>query len=64
MAERIPRKMKFESIELPPKETNGKVTPTIGTIPIFMPILTKKWMSRKDKLLTIIRLSNVDSDRV
>ena len=30
-------------IELPPYETNGKVTPAMGIIPIFMPILTNIW---------------------
>ena len=36
-----PRKMKLDKRELPPNDTNGKVTPTIGTIPIFIPILKK-----------------------
>jgi hypothetical protein len=33
--------MKLDSKELPPKETKGNVTPTIGRYPIFIPIFTK-----------------------
>ena len=42
--DKSPRKIKLDKRELPPNETKGKVTPTIGTIPIFMPIFTNAGM--------------------
>jgi hypothetical protein len=36
-----PSKKKVETIELPPKEMNGKVTPLTGKIPIFIAALIK-----------------------
>ena len=35
--------MKLERSELPPYDTKGKVTPTTGRTPIFIPTLTKNW---------------------
>lgn len=48
---RRPKKIKLETKLLPPYETNGKVTPTIGSKPTFMPIFTKIWIKNVKKTI-------------
>ena len=36
----IPKMMKVETIEEPPYDNKGNVTPAIGNRPMFIPILT------------------------
>ena len=54
--------MKLERRELPPAETKGRVTPTMGTIPIFIPILTKIWIKKEKNITTEKILQNLSSD--
>lgn len=50
IAEAIPRKTALDRSELPPYDTNGNGTPTMGKSPIFMPIFTKHWTKSKEKV--------------
>jgi hypothetical protein len=59
MEEAIARNIKLATSELPPKETNGNVTPTTGRKPIFIPIFTKNWMRKKRKQQTRKVFSNI-----
>ncbi len=52
---KIPKAIKFVKRELPPYDTKGSVIPTMGTSPIFIPILTKACVkNRKKNPITIV----------
>lgn len=63
MEERRPRRIKLDNRELPPYETNGKVTPTIGRIPIFMPTFMKNWIRIRKKAPMQKALRNLSSEK-
>ena len=42
--------------ELPPADTNGRVMPVMGSMPMFMPILITTWIRIRDRVSKQMRL--------
>ena len=46
MEDKKPKRIKFDKRELPPYETKGRETPTIGISPIFIPTFVRNSVER------------------
>ena len=62
MEDKKPKRIKFDKRELPPYETKGRETPTIGISPIFIPTFVRNSVERRKKEHTANILRNMSSE--